>query len=320
MFSIAAIVWALLLASPLAQGGGRQHELRYSLKQDLLTLINRDRARNGLTPVELDPQTSQLADLYCDQQLRYGTTGHFTIDGLAPYMRYSFSGGNDGVSENAAAWSANYSFADSSIPELIRRSQAAMLAEVPPNDGHRKTLLDPHATHVGLGISWEKGEFRMVQEFIRRYIEWTGPLPRAASTGQKISSAGRPRQGYEVEAISVYHEPFPQAMTAVVANRISSYGLPGHRRDYLPRYRPLRTRSVGGARLARNRESRSDGFVLHRDGTFSFTVPTREGSGIYTVVVWVRKKGERTAIAASNISIRVDDRTPTFPLTHLGGR
>ncbi|MBV9496545.1 MAG: hypothetical protein JOZ54_20020, partial [Acidobacteria bacterium] len=131
------LVVLLLLATPLAQGEGPIDETRFALRQEMLRMINRDRVAHGLKPVELAAEVSVQADAYCAKQIRNGTTGHFTTDGQAPYMRYSFAGGNDGVSENAAAWSANYTFSDRELYEIARRSEAAMVAERPPHDGHR---------------------------------------------------------------------------------------------------------------------------------------------------------------------------------------
>ena len=105
----------LVVSAPLAQGEGPIDETRFTLREEFLRLINRDRKQFGLQPVKLDPLASVVADAYCRDQIRNGTTGHYTTDGQAPYMRYSFAGGNDGVSENAAAWSANYSFSDRAI-------------------------------------------------------------------------------------------------------------------------------------------------------------------------------------------------------------
>ena len=62
--------------------------------------------------------------------------------------------------------------------EMMRRSQQVMMNEVAPHDGHRRTILDPYATHVGIGMAWEGGEFRLAQEFVRRYIDWSRALPR----------------------------------------------------------------------------------------------------------------------------------------------
>ncbi|HEV8659050.1 MAG TPA: CAP domain-containing protein [Thermoanaerobaculia bacterium] len=306
---VRGIIVLAFISAPLAQGEGALDETRITLRQEVLRMINVDREKYGLAAVDLDIEASAIADSYCRNQIANGTTGHFTSDGYAPYMRYSFAGGNDGVSENAAAWSANYRFSDRALYEMARRSEAAMINEQAPHDGHRRTILDPFATHVGIGLAWERGEFRLTQEFIRRYVTWSRPLPRAAAIDEPISGVGRPVEGYRVEAISVHHEPIPEMMTARTANAFTSYGLPDKRRDYLPRLRSYAHRRVDGT-IQFVREEYSDGrrgdFTVTADGAFKFDVLFREGPGVYTVVVWVSKNGDRTPIAASNISIRVD--------------
>lgn len=298
----------LLLASPLAHS--EIEETRTTLREHVLKLINRDRQLYGLPPVELDLQASAIGDEYCARQIRNGTNGHYTTDGMPPYMRYSLAGGNDGVSENAAAWSANYKFSERALYEMARRSEDAMMAEVPPRDGHKKTILDPHATHVGIGMAWEGGEFRLVHEFLRRYVQWDRPLPREARIGDTVIASGHPVNGAVIEAISVHHEPVPQAMPAHVANAIETYSLPSRRKDYLPRLRQDYTRHPNGTIEIVRREY-SDGrrgdFYLGKNGDFSFEVPFTEGPGVYTVVVWVRRGGVSVPVSASNISIRVKE-------------
>lgn len=306
---VLGFITLLVVSAPLAQGEGPIDETRITLRQEVLRMINTDRQTNGLGPVLLDIEASSIADSYCRNQIANGTTGHFTTDGYSPYMRYSFAGGNDGVSENAAAWSANYRFSDRAVYGMARRSEHAMMSEVAPHDGHRRTILDPFATHVGIGVAWENGEFRLTQEFIRRYVSWSRPLPRSAAADEPVAGSGRPADGYRIEAITVHHESIPEPMTARVANAITSYSLPEARHDYLPRLRSYaHKRDDGTIRFVR--QEYSDGsrgdFTVADDGGFNFTVPFHEGAGVYTVVVWVTKKGDRTPIAASNISIRVD--------------
>ena len=288
---------ALLLAisAPLAQGGAPADETRFALREEFLRLINRDRKQFGLQPVQLDPFSSSVADAYCRDQIRNGTTGHFTTDGQAPYMRYSFAGGNDGLSENAAAWSATYNFGDRALYEMMRRSEDAMMREVAPHDGHRRTILDPYATQVGIGLAWDGGEFRLTQEFIRHYVDWKRPLPRTATISDQVLCSGQPVHGYQIDAITVHHESLPQSIAAVTANAMTSYGLPETRRQFLPRLRFGEYYADG---------SRGD-FPIQRSGSFAFVVPFSDGPGVYTVVVWVREHGAREAIAASNVSVRV---------------
>src|SRR4051812_4101128 len=61
-------IFALMLAVPLAQGEGPSDETRFTLRHEMLRMINHDRAAYGLRPVELDPETSTIADSYCRQQ------------------------------------------------------------------------------------------------------------------------------------------------------------------------------------------------------------------------------------------------------------
>ena len=283
----------VLFATPLAHSD--IDTTRATLREHVLRLINRDRALYKLPPVQLDEQVSAIGDAYCLAQIRNGTTGHYTTDGLPPYARYSLGGGNDAVSENAAAWSATYTFSDRALYEMAGRSQDAMMAEMPPDDGHKRTMLDPHATHVGIGLAWERGEFRLVQEFVRRYVDWTRELPRTARIDETVMFGGKPRRGVAVEGITVHHEPLPQPITATTASAISTYSLPLKRREYAPRFR------AQGISLAR----RGD-FTLRGDGSFNFTVPFQDGPGLYTVVVWVRKDGDTAPFPASNVSIRVE--------------
>jgi len=300
---VAGISLAIVFGWPLAEGQSQSAELTVALKLDVVKLINRDRLRAGLPLVQLDPVASRIADAYCRQQLQHKTSGHFTVDGQTPYMRYSFAGGNDGVSENAAAWSANYDFSDSQISELIVRSQDAMINEKPPKDGHRRTILDPHATHVGVGVAWEKGEFRLAQEFVRRYVDWHGEIPRVIAEDQEIAVKGKAIEGYRIDAITVYRESFPKMIPAKVASKIETYGFPERRRDYLPQAPVTRSSKLRLTQIAWRASKKT--FPIADDGSFDFRFRSDEGPGVYTVVVWVSRDGLRDSIAASNIAIRV---------------
>jgi Uncharacterized protein with SCP/PR1 domains len=301
---------AFAFCATLAQGEDMSDETRMTLRAELLHMVNRDRAKFGLLPVQLDAESSTIADAYCQTQIRNGTTGHFTTDGEAPYMRYSFAGGNDGVSENAAAWSANYGFSDRALYDMVRRSETAMMSEMAPHDGHRRTILDPAATHVGIGLASQHGEFRLTEEFIRRYVQWTRPLPRSVATSQPILCSGQASHGYDVEAITVHHEALPRPLSAVKANAIETYKLPESRRQYLPRLKGRFTQQVAGG-IEEVHEEYSDGsrgdFQAAPDGKFAFAIPLPDGPGVYTVVVWVRPHGSAgDAIPASNVSIKLE--------------
>lgn len=305
LLTLAATV---LCGAGVEAADGSYEDLRRGYRLDLLNRINRDRSLHGLDPVELDAHASKVADDYCQRQIKHGTTGHFTLDGLTPYMRYSFAGGNDGIGENTAAWSANYRFSSAAITDLLRKSQQTMMEEQPPDDGHRRTILDPDATHVGIGIAWLGGELRMAQELIRRYIEWGPAVPRRVRLDDRVDLTGRPLPGVTLEAITVHHEPVPSPLSRTAANRIDGYRLPDRRHEYRPR--PgiflLRRDESTAANGSVSDHEHAGHFTIDRSGAFSFTIPFNDGPGIYTVVVWVRRNDDDRSIAASNISIRVE--------------
>ena len=300
---VAGLAVVVLLSAPGA-AHATTPEFRDALRQQLLSRINHDRLEQGVAPVSLDPRASAMADAYCQRQIRDRTTGHFSLDGRAPYMRYSAAGLNDGMSENTAAWSAEYDFSEDAIPRLMIESHATMLDEQAPDDGHRKAILDPAATDVGVGFAWEGGEFRLVEIFLRRYVDWTHPVPRNAATTDHLWAAGRPLEGWVVDTVVVHYEPHPKPIAAMEASQRTTYGLPARRREYVPA-RQQRSRAARAITSGRSETDDVGDFSVHHDGSFSFDVAFPDGAGVYTVVVWVRREKDGTRVSASNVSIRV---------------
>jgi uncharacterized protein YkwD len=296
---IALTLLSALSAFPLAGGQG---PLQAAMREHALLLINRDRAAHGLRPLQLDPIASAVAQRFSERQIADQTIGHFTLDGVPPYMRYSFAGGNDGMSENSVAWSASYDFTDSMIPDLISRSHATMMSQRPPRDGHRKALLEPHATHAGIGLAWKEGEFRLTEIFVRRNIRWTREIPRVARLSDRLVVSGQVREGLSVRAASVYFEPFPRPMKREVVNALEDYALPKNRRDF-----PVED-SLSQSVFVRIAGGDPAPGRLHLRGntSFSFGVPFDRGPGVYTVAIWLVAAGSDQPTMASNISIRVD--------------
>src|SRR5438874_12891488 len=85
---LAVLTIAFTFGATLAQGEGASDETRMTLRGEFVRLINRDRARFGLAPVQLDATVSATPDAYCRAQIRNGTTRHCTPDREPPYMRY----------------------------------------------------------------------------------------------------------------------------------------------------------------------------------------------------------------------------------------
>src|SRR5207302_1512327 len=143
-------------------------------------------------------------------------------------------------------------------------------------------------------------ELRIAQEFIRRYVEFMRPLPRAASTADRVMLKVQPHAGYIVDAITVHHETFPKSMTAKLANDITSYSLPEKRREYLPRLHDRVERTAEYTREVR--EEYADG----RRGDFEVAAACFALSINCTYVCTSRssqiRKSSSRYLAASSIS------------------
>lgn len=295
----ATLLVAAASAAPAAEEPDAA-QLASKVKARMLELINAERRELGVAPVRVDPLASSVAESLCRRQVYDRSVGHISTDGLKPYHRYSFAGGLHGVTENTAAWSRDVPYTAGEIESLVEESMRAMLLEVPPDDGHRRAILDPHATHVGLGFAWRGGEVRIAQEFVRRYLRWTSPPPREVRAGERTVCAATPAEGWEIVTMSVHFEPAPRPLGSAAASRIVTYGLPATRSDHMARSLEDESPIV---RISRASGGAPGDLVVATDGSFTFAIPFEHGPGIYTLVAWLRRGDQ--LVAASNVSIRM---------------
>lgn len=287
---MSALAWSpRVLAAPV----------RDQVRAELLDRINRDRARHNLPLVALDEHASRVADAYCATQVETGTRGHFTTDGLSPYMRYSFEGIHDTVLENAASWSARDPVPENRISELAQRSHTEMIAEIPPDDGHRRAILDPDATHVGIGVSWGGREVRVIEALLRRHVAWEAVRQKLYGNESFRYRARLLDPSYHVDAVTVHYEPMPYRLTRERANTIDSYSLPG---EVLKIERERPSSPLDAALRNHPRQT----LTVDRD-RLSFELVPSKGRGIYTIVVWLRSPQQSVPFAATNLAVLVED-------------
>jgi Cysteine-rich secretory protein family len=194
------------------------------VKLAVLDRINSDRIAAGIPPVQWDEAASRVADSFCASQIRERTSGHFLTDGVPPYARTSFAGVFGMQYQNSATWRTTAAAFEESATDLALESHAGMLAEQPPNDGHRRTILDPAATHVGVGYALLGGSFRMSQEFLTRHLAWLrleGSRSRPVIDVHGASVAGR-----VLMFVTAGWEPAPAPLTPEEASRRTSYSYP----------------------------------------------------------------------------------------------
>ncbi|MDX1582304.1 MAG: CAP domain-containing protein [Thermoanaerobaculia bacterium] len=298
------ILLAVVIAAVLLPTTEARADLRAQVREKLLVRINSDRAEHGLSPVKIDLFASEIADRYCGAQIESGTRGHVSVDGLLPYMRYSFAGLEGYVLENAAAWSSESPVPRELVAAMAEKSHQKMMSERPPDDGHRRVILDPWATHVGIGVAWGGGEVRIAEVFLRRYLQWIFPK-RTGRPGDTVSLRARLFGTTEVDRVTVHYEPFPYRLTRERANRVETYALPGEtltlRRGRMP--------SHFDAAIPSSTDREPDTFRISED-ELSFDVPLTRGRGVYTIVVWMKGPADGAAFAVTTLGVIADADRP----------
>jgi uncharacterized protein YkwD len=264
------------------------------VKAAVFERINRDRLAEGLPPVLWDEAASRVADAFCRNQIRENTTGHFLTDGVAPYARTALAGVFGMQYENSVTWKTTGSSFQDAAKDLALSGHEEMLAEKPPYDGHRRTILDPNATHVGVGYDIRGGEFRMAQEFLTRHLAWMR-IERVTPRSATVIVSGKPLDGRRLFFVTVGWEPPPSPLTREAASRRMSYSYPTPVEAFV-KEGIVDMRIVGAVTSDRIRFKRDGSFELRftpgRPGLWTLvfqTTPVREqqSSSGAVAVLWV---------------------------------
>ena len=114
------------------------------------------------------------------------------------------------MQENCSAASDIESVSPPRVLDDLRDMHESMLNEVPPKDGHRKTILDPFHTHVGFGVALSGRSLRLDELYLARYLQ-IDPVATEAKPGATIRISGRLLNlSHFINEIDVYYEPLPQ--------------------------------------------------------------------------------------------------------------
>ncbi|MEP6767875.1 MAG: CAP domain-containing protein [Acidobacteriota bacterium] len=203
------------------------------VKAAVLDRINADRARFGIAPVAWDEAAARIADAFCARQVQERSRGHFLMDGLPPYARTGFAGIFGLHSQNSVSWVTTASKFFETTIALALSGQEQMMDEKPPADGHRVTILDPDATHVGVGYSISDGRFQMSQEFLTRRMERV-TLAALETSPAAVLVSGRPAAGWRLRFVTIAREDPPGPLTREQASGRTSYSYPRANLAYIP--------------------------------------------------------------------------------------
>jgi uncharacterized protein YkwD len=270
------------LAHPLAESYPSPAVPEDPVKKGVYEQINRDRAAHGLNPVAWDERASRVADTFTASQVREGTRGHFLEDGFPPYSRTALAGIFGMGAENVVAWRTTGARFQEPALEMGLQGEAAMMDEKPPNDGHRRTILDPLATHVGVGWAQGGGEFRMSEEFLTRQLA-NLTIRRLASDPVTVLFQGKTVGGQRLSFVTLAQEPSPHRLSRAQVNARSRYSYPEPRLAYVAE--GLKSVQIVGA-------TTQDAIRMGSGGDFSFRF-TPAQAGLWTILFHTTDGHER---------------------------
>ncbi len=284
---------AAMLGLPAVEQGNAPAAVPLEFKLRLLEAINHDRALAQRNAVEFSAELSLVADAHCREMLEQNYASHWNRAGWKPYLRYTQAGITDFTAENLwALQQPNFHTEPDYVLQKMIEAHRSFMAELPPNDGHRRSILDPNHTHAGIGAAYSPRGMRMIEVFGARYAELE-PLPSPARLRDVLTLRGRVLAGVQFFGIVVFYEPLPRPMSFLELAATSSYSLPEEARTtHLPRSEATLANGDGGS------------IVRVPGGRFTVPVPFWKGRpGVYTVGVWVSRDGQRAFLGALTSTI-----------------
>lgn len=267
------------------------------IRANLLEMINEERAVEKVRPLAVDELATQVATKHAIEMAREEFASHWGRDGLKPYHRYSFAGGTDATQENVSAADSTWSMKVDQLKQDTAYLHVRLYQEKPPYDGHRRTILAPQHTHVGIGLAVEQLRLRLVELFVAKHVE-VAPMSREAKPGAEIRFRGKIlTRDHELNNLEVFYEPLPKTPDLSWLRQTRAYALPQESRVLRPRLLPPLMYA----------DKRPGVIDVSPSGSFSTKVRLFSSEpGIYTIVTWIRHSKAERAFAATEVCIRAE--------------
>jgi hypothetical protein len=281
---------------PIERGRFNENDIPQAREQ-LLRMVNTERVHAGLNRLALDDLACKVANDHAKDMATGRFLSHWGSDGRKPYQRYSFAGGTDAVQENVSSGDGLQSVTSNAILKDLHDMHQSMIDEVPPNNGHRTTILFPQHTHVGFGIALQGRSVRLDELYIARYVE-VDPIARQAKPKASVSLSGKVlNKKYVLTGADVYYEPVPSPPAIEWLRKPRSYGMPDLTERLFPRLPDRNSYPDGGTGTIQ---------VDETTGRFRVGIGLSKKPGINTIMVWLRAGQNGTPFPASQICLRVE--------------
>ncbi len=139
-----------------------------AVRDRLLATLNEHRAATGGAPLVTDPiaqaaAQGQAFDMAAAAQMR-----HQDAQGRTPMQRYMDLGGRAHWYGENVGWYSLDVTGRSALWNVVGTLDAQMMAERPPDDGHRKNILSPDFQAVGFGICMSPTGIYLAEDFVGR--------------------------------------------------------------------------------------------------------------------------------------------------------
>ena len=189
----------------------------------MLELINSDRVENGLSPLLLG--NNPAAQAHAEELFRNGFLGHWGLDGLKPYIRYTLAGGTGAEGENVSGpidpRIPGLRYAKTPVMDSLRKAQEGLML----SPGHRKNILNPWHQMVNLGIVCDEVSCSVVQQFESAYFDFNAmPVIKGGSLAA-LSFSGQLLDGFVYNQTQVWYDPPPETLSASQIRPLSCYSL-----------------------------------------------------------------------------------------------
>jgi hypothetical protein len=265
-------------------------------RQELLNQVNGERAGAGLSQLKLDELACRVANEHAREMVQREFLSHWGSDGRKPYHRYSFAGGTDALQENVSSAENIQSVTANAVLGDLHHMHQSMIEEVPPHDGHRKTILFPELTHVGFGIAMQGRSLRLDELYLARYVE-LDPIPRRAKTKTTVTLRGRIlNPTHVIVGADVFFEPLPAPPAIEWLREPRSYGLPKVYETLLPRLPEPYFYPDGS----------TGSIEINSAGRFYVRIGLAKKPGINTIVVWLQSGPNGAGFPATEVCVRVE--------------
>ncbi len=258
--------------------------------------INEDRRKHGVGPVLLSD--NMAAQAHAQSNHEYSKMSHWMFNGEKPYMTYSMMGGVGYARQNIASQAYDDPRECHSVMVLCTTIEPAstmkklhrgmVYDDAHANWGHRDNILDPHHTHVSIGIVSSEYALYFVQHFEGHHIEYlddTGQQNPIDMIGGKFVIKGEIPEKHEMSSIAILGEPLPSK---------TAY----YRDGDLPSYSYGDVAAVVAKPLLRGQYDDVEGYDtvmadrwdVSRDGIHIEFGPisAMAGDGAYTIMLWLK--------------------------------